>query len=298
MDMNYLVQRRINARKQYRRKVTVTIVLSVILVALILIGLIKVIVDEKKTETNPQGTGNNVSGELTPGASGTAGENGNDGENKGTQVQGQSGEEVTPAPTVTVAPTLTPTPTPVVKKVAIDPGHGGDIDLGSVRPSEGLYEKNANLNIALYLKAELENRGYAVYMIREADVAVENKERPGMAKENGADIYVSIHLNSLDEESDGTRGAETWYSDLHDNNSDVLAQYVIDELTKVIDTRNRGIKLSNGLVVLKYNELPACLVECGFMSSETERAKLFDEEYQKKIAEGIANGIEKFLPME
>ena len=61
---------------------------------------------------------------------------------------------------------------------------------------------------------------------------------------------------------------------------------------------NRGIKLSNGLIVLKYNELPACLVECGFMSSETERAKLFDADYQKKIAEGIANGIEKFLPLE
>jgi len=105
-------------------------------------------------------------------------------------------------------------------------------------------------------------------------------------------------LNSLEEDSDGTRGAETWYSDLRNDGSDVLAQCVIDELTKVIDTRNRGIKMSNNLVVLKYNELPACLVECGFMSSATERAKLFDAEYQKKIAEGIANGIEKFLPAE
>jgi N-acetylmuramoyl-L-alanine amidase len=52
------------------------------------------------------------------------------------------------------------------------------------------------------------------------------------------------------------------------------------------------------LVVLNSNELPACIVECGFMSSATERAKLFDTEYQKKIAEGIANGIKKFLPLE
>ena len=161
-----------------------------------------------------------------------------------------------------------------------------------------MYEKNANLAIALYLKEELLARGYDVYMIREADVAVENEARPGLAKENGADIYVSIHLNSLDEESDGTRGAEVWYSNLRNDGSDTLAQNVVDELTKVIDTRNRGIKLSNNLIVLKYNELPACLVECGFMSSATERAKLFDSEYQKKIAEGIANGIEKFLPVE
>lgn len=298
MDMNYLVQRRINARKQYRRKVTVTIAFSIILVVLILIGLIKVIVDEKKAETNNQGTGANVSGEVTPGVSADTSEK--EGNNSGGENQTQSNpaEEATPAPTQAPEPTATPTPTPVLKKVAIDPGHGGDIDLGSVRPSEGLYEKNANLSIALYLKEELISRGYAVYMIRETDEAVENRERPGLALESGADIYVSIHLNSLEEDSDATRGAEAWYSDLHDNNSDVLAQCVIDELTKVIDTRNRGIKLSNGLIVLKYNELPSCLVECGFMSSETERAKLFDAEYQKKIAEGIANGIEKFLPLE
>lgn len=298
MDMNYLVQRRINARKQYRRKVTVTIVLSIILVVLILVGLIKVIVDEKNAETNNPENGNNISAEATPGVSGGTSENEDNHSNGETEVPAQTGSETTPVPTKAPDPTKAPTPVPVLKKVAIDPGHGGDIDLGSVRPSEGLYEKNANLSIALYLKEELESRGYAVFMIRETDEAVDNKERPGMAKESGADIYVSIHLNSLEEDSDATRGAEAWYSDLHDNNSDVLAQYVIDELTKVIDTRNRGIKLSNGLIVLKYNELPACLVECGFMSSETERAKLFDAEYQKKIAEGIANGIEKFLPLE
>ena len=204
-----------------------------------------------------------------------------------------------PTPTPSPTPTVTPTPTPIPKKkVAVDPGHGGNEDFGSSRPSENQYEKHANLAIALFLKEELESRGYDVYMIRETDEAVENKQRPIMAKENGADIFVSIHLNSLDEDSDATRGAETLYSDLLNAESAVLAQYVIDELTQVIDTRHRGIKLRNGLVVLNSNELPACIVECGFMSSATERAKLFDAEYQKKIAEGIANGIEKFLPVE
>lgn len=298
MDSNYLVQRRLNEQKKYRRKVTLAIALGAILVVLILIGLIKVIMDEKKAEKNNGETGKQTTTQLSPGAENNSGSNQNS--------TGGTANSETPAPTeggnssgsvpVSLTPTETPTPVPMdTKKVAIDPGHGGD-DLGSTR--QGLYEKDANLAIALYLKEILEEKGYETYMVRETDVAVENESRPAAAIENGADIYVSIHLNSLDADSDATQGAETWYADLRDDGSDQLAQYVIDELTKVIDTRNRGIKLSNKLIVLKYNEMPACLVECGFITSETERTKLFSPDYQKKIAEGIANGIQKFLPLE
>lgn len=297
MDSNYLIQRRINAQKKQRRKVTITIAVCAIVLVLIIVGLVKVILDDK-SEKEGNGTTNKVTENLTPGVpTGTPdNEAGNAGDNQINNGESSvNGTEVTTVPTM--APTETPTPVPVAsKKVAIDPGHGGEIDLGSVR--DGLYEKNANLSIALFLKEELETRGYAVYMIRETDAAVDNKARPGMALESGADIYVSVHLNSLEEDSDATRGTEVWYSDLRNDGSDTLAQNVVDELTAVIGSRNRGIKMSNGLIVLKYNELPACLVECGFMSSETERALLFDAEYQKKIAKGIANGIEKFLPLE
>lgn len=303
MDMNYLVQRRINAKKRYRRKVTLAIGLGIILLVLILIGLVKIIIDEKNSKDNTGETGKNVSENLTPGATtGAPSQNESGGGEDASQTQQGNGEiNSTPLPTATLSPTATATLEPTrtaTKKVAIDPGHGGPKDLGSPRPDEGIYEKNANLAIALFLKEELLDRGYEVYMIREADVAVENKERPGLALANGADIYVSIHLNSLEKDSDATQGAEVWYANLRDDGSDKLAQYVVDELTAVTGTRNRGIKLSNNLIVLKYNELPACLVECGFMSSAPERAKLFDPEYQKKIAEGVANGIEKFLPLE
>lgn len=288
MDMNYLVQRKINARKAYRRKVILTIALSVILLVLIIVGLVKVILDEKKAEENNAGKGTNVSENVTPGVNGEQG-------NKETPSDSQGGSvEATPEPTATETPT--PTPTPVPKKlVAIDPGHGGE-DLGSTR--QGLYEKDANLNIALYLKKELEDAGYAVFMIRDTDVTIDNKERPAAAIAAKADIYVSIHLNSLENNSDATQGAEVWYADMRGDGSEELARYVIDELCNVIDTRNRGIKLSNNLIVLKYNEMPACLVECGFITSGPEREKLFNPEYQQKIAKGVANGIKKFLPAE
>ena len=296
MDMNYLVQRKINARKAYRRKVITTIALSAILLVLIVVGLIKIIMDEKKAEENNNtNKDTNVSENITPGLGGD--DSGNTDEN----TPGTSGGEnqgtlaaATPEPTATEVPTPTPTLLPK-KLVAIDPGHGGD-DLGSTR--QRLYEKDANLAIALFLKKELEDAGYAVFMIRDTDVTVENQERPAAAITAGADIYVSIHLNSLEADSDATRGAEVWYADKRNDGSDILAQYVIDELCKVIDTRNRGIKMSNNLIVLKYNEMPACLVECGFITSETERAKLFDPDYQQKVAEGIANGIKKYLALE
>ena len=135
-------------------------------------------------------------------------------------------------------------------------------------------------------------------MVRDGDFYVENEERPVLAAQNGASLYVSIHLNSIEGDNDATQGAEVWYADMRDDGSETLAQYIADELTKVVDTRNRGIKLSNKLTVLRHSTVTACLVECGFITSETERAKLFDPEYQKKVAEGICNGIQKFLPLE
>lgn len=291
MDNNYLVQRRINAKKQFRRKVALTAILGSILLILIVIGLIKVILDEKNgggeiKEKHGQTSEQLTTGEDKKGNSGDGNSDGNSG----------MASEADLTPTATLTPTSTPTPTPEPgPKVIVDPGHGGE-DLGSVR--QGLYEKDANLAIALYLRTFLEEAGYEVYMLRETDADVPNESRPQTAIEQEGDLYVSIHLNSLDADSDATQGAETWYSNLRDDNSDVLAQNVIDELTKVIDTRNRGIKLSNKLIVLKYNGMPACLVECGFITSETERAKLFNPEYQEKIARGIANGIMKFMPVE
>ena len=302
MDMNYLVQRKINAKKAYRKKVMLTLVCSSIILILMIAGLIKVILDEKNAEDNTANKGTNVSENITPGLNGEGLDS--SGENSGEDSNSSNAEgitETTPVPTeppATPTPTPTPTPIPVAKKlVVVDPGHGGH-DLGSPRPQLGIYEKEADLAIALFVKKELEDAGYEVLMIREEDVFVENPSRPATAIEAGADAYVSIHLNSLEQETDSTQGTEVWYADMRNDGSDVLAKYVLEEVCKETGAKNRGIKMSNNLIVLKYNGMPACLVECGFMSSPTELTKLFDPEYQQKIAKGIANGIKKFLPLE
>ena len=279
MDMNYLVQRRILAKKRYRRKVMFTITLCGLLLILILVGLIKILVDEKATENgNKQGIQSSVSTE----------------ESHPAQENGTPAVTEAPELTATPTPTLTPTPVPP-KKVAIDAGHGGD-DWGSTR--NGLYEKDANLAIAFYLKQKLEDAGYAVFMVRDEDVQLELLDRPVYAEEANADIYVSIHLNSLESDSDATRGFEVWYEDRREDGSDVLAQNVAEELDELLETRNRGVKKDGNLAVLKYVDMPAILIECGFITSETEREMLFTPEYQETIAEGIFNGILRFLPVE
>lgn len=269
MDNKRQVQRNRIAEQKLRQKAVTVLVLAVLLLVLIIAGLVKVILDEKK-----------------------AGQNGikNQTEEAGKTSSTETSGSVADEPTVMIPP-----PSESAPKVIIDPGHGGE-DYGCVR--QGLNEKDANLAIALQLQKILLEEGYQVFMIRETDTDVVNRTRPETALAQKGDIYVSIHLNSLEEDDESTTGAEVWYSDMRADNSEILARYVADELTALVGMENRGVKVGNNLTVLRYNGIPACLVECGFMTSTEERAKLFDAEYQKKLAEGIAAGIKKFLPVE
>ena len=281
MNSNYSSRKRKNMRQNQQKKTIIVIGIAVIMAFFVLVGFGKVLAGEEK------GTHGDTTISVTP-----------------TLQNEQATGTPTPEPTITQEatpiPTSTPTPTPTEVPlgpiIAIDPGHGGEKDWGTTKGEH--REKNINLAIALFLRDILEERGYRTYMIREDDSAVENKTRSGLAKENGASLYVSIHQNSLEEENDAGRGAEVWYCDLFDTRDAELAQCVLDELTAFVGMKSRGIKLSNKLIVLRENTLPACLVECGFMSSPTEREMLLTEDYQKKIAEGIANGIQKFMPLE
>lgn len=279
MSSNYVSRQKRNQNK----KLMIVSAVAIIMAILVLLGLIKVIADGEEDSK-----GNQQTISVTP--------NPQQDNNQNLEEQATITPEATLTPTNTPTPIPTPTQAPLGPIIAIDPGHGGEEDWGTTRGE--LREKNANLAIALFLRDILQERGYRVYMIREEDVAVKNETRSGLAKDNGASLYVSVHINSLGEDTNSTQGAEVWYCDLYDTENDVLAQCIVDELTAFVGMKNRGIKLSNRLIVLRENTLPSCLVECGFMSSEEERAKLFTEDYQKLVAEGIANGIQKFMPIE
>ncbi|KMT21858.1 N-acetylmuramoyl-L-alanine amidase family protein [Clostridium cylindrosporum] len=190
-------------------------------------------------------------------------------------------------------------PEPVKKKIVIDPGHGGK-DPGSLS-SSGTNERDIVLSVALKLGPILESNGYEILYTRDDNENVNwnslNKNeslryRANLANTNGADIFVSIHCNS----TDGVPGSgtETFYSTKKSSKDKELATLIQKELVKSIGLRDRGAK-PNDLAVLDNTTMPAALVELAFINNPNEEAKLKDEDFQLKAANGIANGIIKFF---
>ncbi|WP_270647580.1 N-acetylmuramoyl-L-alanine amidase [Paeniclostridium hominis] len=167
-------------------------------------------------------------------------------------------------------------------KVFIDAGHGGR-DNGSSYMDR--VEDKINFQIANKVEEKLKKLGIDVETSRESDEYVSLRERAKKSNLSGADVFVSIHQNSADDTN--AKGLETFYYNESDKN---FAQKMQNSLLNYTNGNNRGFKKGN-LQVLRDNEIPAVLVECGFISSNDEGHKLTTEEYQNKIANGIVNGI-------
>ncbi len=178
------------------------------------------------------------------------------------------------------------------KCIVIDAGHGGEDSPGCV--FYNVAEKDICLEIAKKVKEKLEKQGLIVIMTRSNDVDVSLKERIRIANTKKADVFVSIHQNALENDT-STKGVETWYNPEKDTCSKKLAQYIQDEVIKSTQAENKGIKESTDLAVIRDTKMASCLIETGFLSSKIERQKLSNQEYQNKIAEGIVNGIIKYV---
>ena len=188
--------------------------------------------------------------------------------------------------------------------IIIDAGHGGE-DGGAVG-ADGIYEKNINLAIAQKLKNLLELSGYKVIMTRDEDKAIYDdsagtlrqkkrsdlKNRLDIINSNSSDgtIFVSIHQNKFTDSK--YCGSQIFYSK---NNplSQELANYVKKAIVGLIQQDNtREIKPSDKKIFLLHNaQIPAIIVECGFLSNEQEAHKLSDKNYQDQIAFCIFCGI-------
>lgn len=185
--------------------------------------------------------------------------------------------------------------------VVIDPGHGG-FDPGKVGVNKSL-EKDINLAISTKLSDILASNGYTVYMTRTEDVALcqgdekskklaDMKNRVAMIEEKTPGLVVSIHQNSF---SAGTKGAQVFYHAKSQEGKRLagILQQTIREA--VGDDNHRVEKANDSYYMLRKVSCPLVIVECGFLSNPEEEALLNDEKYQKRMAEGIAEGIENFL---
>ena len=173
------------------------------------------------------------------------------------------------------------------KRIVLDAGHGGS-DSGAV--SNGVREKDIILPVTLKLEEILKNKGYDIVMTRRDDVFISLTDRYRIANDAGADVFVSIHANSFSGSS--ANGIET----LHNNGeSKELSQCIQTELIKATNATDRKIKYRPNLAVLRGTNMPATLVELGFITNPSEVNQLLSDSYQNILAEAIAKGVENYL---
>jgi N-acetylmuramoyl-L-alanine amidase len=186
------------------------------------------------------------------------------------------------------------------KIIILDPGHGGP-DGGAV--GGDILEKDVALQVSRYLKDYLQEQGALVLMTREEDVDLADPKTKGysrrkvedlrnritMINESEADLFISIHLNAIP--SPRWRGAQTFYHRSTHEDNERVAKFIQDEFRINLENTDRLAKSMNSLYILKNAKIPGALVEVGFLSNPSERALLIQEEYQKKLAASIYNGI-------
>lgn len=231
------------------------------------------------------------------------------------------------------APAATARPRREIRKIVLDPGHGGEEE-GAVGPS-GLDEKTVTLALCKRVQAILEKQpGVDVILTRDTDVDLGLWERPALANRAGAHLFVSVHANGS--RASVANGVETFFLSLDDNpdeearriaaienevvsaqaappevrddvnnilwaiaqeaflvESQSLAEIVQRELNRTLQVPDRGIKQAP-FVVLRNATMPAVLIEVGFISNPAIEKKLADPAYLDVVAGAIATGIADF----
>ncbi|WP_456480607.1 N-acetylmuramoyl-L-alanine amidase family protein [Nautilia sp.] len=218
------------------------------------------------------------------------------------------------------------------KVIVIDPGHGGK-DAGGIGIHRRM-EKIAVLKIAKYLKNYLIKKGYTVYLTRNSDYFIPLKKRTHFANLKKADLFISIHCNIAPGHNKKIHGIETYFLSPTRNeraievarleNKEIKGLNYLDQRVilnflnrdRMIDSNKLAIDIQQGMLgvlknrysyvrdggvrpapfwVLVGTQMPAILIETGYLTNPTESLRLFTPEYQKFLAKGIAEGIENYF---
>jgi N-acetylmuramoyl-L-alanine amidase len=202
--------------------------------------------------------------------------------------------------------------------IVIDPGHGGD-NHGTISVLDGRFEKEFTLDWAKRLKPLLETNGWTVFLTRTNDTYVTNSNRVDFAEAHHADLFISLHFNSTEQDKktgkrdEKTGGLETYcltptgmlstltrgfddpqFENLPNNNFDTqnlqLAVHVQNAL-RITGLEDRGVRRSRFDTVLRGQNRPAILVEGGYLSNPAEAKLIESADYRQKLAEAVASAL-------
>ena len=216
--------------------------------------------------------------------------------------------------------------------IAVDAGHGG-VDPGTIGYSK-TYEKHVTLAMARELKKQLEATGrYKVVLTRDRDIFLRLRDRVKVARQAGADLFISVHADSIQNRK--TRGLSVYTlsekaSDKEaaklaakENKADVIAGIDLTaespDVTNILldlaqrETMNQSARFAKELVgelrrevhllpnthrfagfaVLKAPDMPSVLVEAGFLSNRQDERNLTTPQYRQKLAQAIVRGVDR-----
>jgi len=183
------------------------------------------------------------------------------------------------------------------KIIYIDPGHGGK-DSGTTY--KNILEKDINLIISKKIEKYLTEKGATIYLTREIDkdlstTTVNRKRndltnRAKLINESNCDMYISIHLNYISNSK--WQGLQIFYNNKNKENELIATK--ITSYLKDYSSNIREPKKENIYYMYKQIKVPGILIELGFLSNPNDRYRLTKEEYQDKLAQNIADSIEKY----
>ena len=181
-----------------------------------------------------------------------------------------------------------------MKKLVIDLGHGGN-DSGAIGQN-GTHESNIVLAIGKEVNELLKGYELDVKFTRLSDKFLSLSERFNVANDFKADYFLSIHINSASDKS--VRGVEVWQYSNGNAKLNSFSKGLCEDVSKIFNVRNRGVKLNKEFSVLRNTKMPACLIEIDFVSNKDAEKDLEVSGNIKEVAAAIKSNLVELYGLE